>query len=234
MEIAWFGRSCLRLRDRNTIAVADPYLPGPDFQNLKIKTDLVTLSRSDGKLRTVVPNVRSKPYTIDGPGEYEVGGIFVTAVWNSSTSRDMNGSDRTRPPSLICTFVVDGVVVCHLGQIEEPPSDQVLKSITPFDVLTIPPGGRGAFTRVEAAKLVATTSPKLVIPMAYGDGAASDDVAAFLEEAGLEAQEPTSAITVTRSSLPEDKIETVILESRTKEKKPSGAKSAAVGTDLEG
>ena len=93
---------------------------------------------------------------------------------------------------------------------------------------------KGVFTREEAAKLVATTSPKLVIPMAYGDGAASEDIAAFLEEAGLEAQEPTSSITVTRSSLPEDKIETVILESRTKEKKSSGAMSAAVGTDLEG
>ena len=55
MEIAWFGSACFRLRDRNTIAVTDPYLLDPSFQNLQTKADVTTLSRGDQKLRKLVP-----------------------------------------------------------------------------------------------------------------------------------------------------------------------------------
>ncbi|MCY3802775.1 MAG: MBL fold metallo-hydrolase [Chloroflexi bacterium] len=225
MEIAWYGGSCFRLRDRNTIALADPYLPDSKFQNLQIKTDLITVSQPNLDRRNIVPNVRKSPYVIDGPGEYEVGGIFVNAVWNGSNNGRTNGA----PPGLICTFAIDGVAICHLGQLEAPLSKELLELITPVDVLIIPPGGRGKLGRVQAARIVSATSPKVVIPMEYASGEHEDGggIDAFIREAGLEAGEPVNAVNLSRSNLPDDKTETVLLESRTRLKKPAGARSLA-------
>ena len=226
MEIAWYGSSCFRLRDRNTIALADPYLPDPKFQNLQIKTDLITVSRPSRELRNIVPNVRKPAYVIDGPGEYEVGGIFVNAVWNGQN----NGQPDGALPSLICTFAIDGVAICHLGQLEAPPSKEILEAITPVDVLIIPPGGRDKLSGVQAARIVSATSPKVVIPMEYASGErenGDDGIDSFLREAGLEAADPVPAVSYSRTTLPDDKTETVILESRTRRKKPAGARSLA-------
>ena len=225
MEIAWYGGSCFRLRDRNTIALADPYLPDSKFQNLQIKTDLITVSSPNRELRNIVPNVRQSPYKIDGPGEYEVGGIFVNAVWDGIN----NGQTHGAPPSLVCTFAIDGVAICHLGQLEAPLSKELLELITPVDVLIIPPGGRGKLGRVQAARIVSATSPKVVIPMEYTSGETENGggIDAFLREAGLEAGEPVNSVNLSRSNLPDDKTETVLLESRTRLKKPAGARSLA-------
>ena len=92
MEIAWYGSSCFRLRDRNTIALADPYRPDPKFQNLQIKTDLISVSQPSRELRSIVANVRKSPYVINRPGEYEVGGIFVNAVWSGPDNDQPDGA----------------------------------------------------------------------------------------------------------------------------------------------
>jgi L-ascorbate metabolism protein UlaG (beta-lactamase superfamily) len=230
MEITWYGGSCFRLRDKNTIALADPYPPGSKFQNLQIKTDLVTVSQPGLELRNIVSNVRTSPYVIDGPGEYEVGGVFVNAVRNVASTHQLNGADADAPPSLICTFAIDGVSICHLGRLESPPSTELVESITPFDVLIVPTGGGSGFSGAEAAKIVSATSPRVVIPMDYAPNGREQDsgdrTESFLEEAGLEAGEPVSVISLSRTSLPDD-TETVLLESRTraKGKKPAGARS---------
>ena len=224
MEIAWYGSSCFRLRDRNTIALADPYRPDPKFQNLQIKTDLISVSQPSRELRSIVANVRKSPYVINRPGEYEVGGIFVNAVWSGPDNDQPDGA----APSLICTFAVDGVSICHLGQLAAPPSKELLESITPFDVLIIPPGGRGKLSSAQAARIVSATSPKVVIPMEYAPSEhenGGDGIDSFLREAGLEAGAPVAAINLSRTTLPDDKTETVLLESRTRQKRPAAARS---------
>lgn len=224
MEITWYGGSCFRLKDRNTIALADPFLPDPRFQNLQIKTDLVTLSRRGPELRTLVPNDRKSVYFIEEPGEYEVGGIFVTAI---VTSGSPNGA-APGLSNLISLFRIENVTVCHLGELEEPPSPELLEQITPLDVLLIPHGGKGRLTKREAAKLISACSPDIVIPMGYASDSPEDtdrEIASLLEEAGLEKPEPLPALSVSRSSLLEDKTEVILLESKTKEKKPSAVKT---------
>ena len=56
------------------------------------------------------------------------------------------------------------------------------------------------------------------------DGDASQ-VSSFIEEAGLDRREPVPSLSLTTTSLPGDKTELVFLESRTKEKRPTGARS---------
>ena len=231
MEITWYGGSCFRLRDKNTNAtvLADPFMPDPRFQNLQMKADLVTVSRIGLELRNIVPNVRIPPYVIEGPGEYEVRGCFVRALWNVANDDLIRGAEENGPYGLVCNFVIDGVSICHLGQLETPLEAPLIEEISPLDILIMPPGGIGKLTDNEAAKIVSELSPKVVILMDYAsnsswDGDASQ-VSSFIEEAGLDPRESAPSLNLTAAGLPNDKTELVFLESRTKEKRPTGARS---------
>jgi L-ascorbate metabolism protein UlaG (beta-lactamase superfamily) len=224
MEIAWFGSGCFRLRDRNTIAVTDPYLPDPSFQNLQIKADVTTLSLIGPKIRKLVAATRSEVYTIQGPGEYEIGGIFVRGLPAHRPSAESNGQGA----GFVYRYTVDGVSVCHLGQLSAPPDQGVIDQFASPDVLIIPPGGRGSFNRADAIRLVSTMTPSYVIPMGYATAKPTENeeaITGFLRELGMDLPEPTTAFTIRRGSLPAEDIEIVRLESRAKLKRPVGEKT---------
>ena len=231
MEITWYGGSCFRLRDKNTnvTALADPYMPDPRFQNLQVKADLITVSRLDLELRNIVPNVRTPPYIIEGPGEYEIRGCFVRALWNVANDDLVRVAEGDGPRGLVFSFVMDGVSICHLGQLGMPLEAPVVEAISPVDILIMPPGGIGKLTDTEAAKILSDVSPKVVILMDYASngswGGDANQISSFLEEAGLDRREPVPSLSLTTTSLPGDKTELVFLESRTKEKRPTGARS---------
>ena len=224
MEIAWFGSGCFRLRDRNTIAVTDPYLLDPTFQNLQTKADVTTLSHGDQNLRKLVPASRKSVYTIRGPGEYEIGGVFVRGLPANRPNTELNGQQ----PVFIYRFNVEGVSVLHLGQLTAPPSQDVIDEFESPDVLIVPPGERGALGRADAVRLVSALTPSIVIPLGYTDNSAKDNdeaIAGFLRELSIDVSEPVPALSLRRSALPAESTGVVRLESRAKLKRPAGEKT---------
>ena len=224
MEIAWFGSGCFRLRDRNTIAVTDPYLPDPSFQNLQIKADVTTLSLVGPKTRKLVAASRHEVYTIQGPGEYEIGGIFVRGLPAHRPSAESNGQSAGD----VYRYTVDGVSICHLGQLNAPPDQEVIDQFDSPRVLIIPPGGRGAFSRVDAIRLVSAMTPSYIIPMGYAAAKPAENeeaIGSFLRELGMDLPEPAAALTIRRGALPTENTEVVRLESRAKLKRPVGEKT---------
>ena len=93
MEITWYGRTCVRLRGRDAVVVADPYqsIVGPTGRG--ITGDIVTYSHPttrrcrkakgkpsrDGRTRAAV-EPGATPSSSTGPGEYEVKDVLVTGV----------------------------------------------------------------------------------------------------------------------------------------------------------
>ena len=81
MEISWYGFSCFRLFERGTASVViDPYDHktvggGP----LNLRGEIVTVSCDDPGHNNVV-EVKGRKRVITGPGEYEIGGVFITGV----------------------------------------------------------------------------------------------------------------------------------------------------------
>ncbi len=224
MEIAWFGSACFRLRDRNTIAVTDPYLLDPSFQNLQTKADVTTLSRGDQKLRKLVPASRKSVYIVRGPGEYEIGGIFIRGMPVNRPNPELNG----QPAGLVYRITVDGVAVLHLGQLAAPPSQEVIDQFESPHVLIVPPGDRGTLGRVDAIRLVSALTPSIVIPMGYTDATARENdeaISAFLHDLGIDVPSPVPALSLRRGALPAESTQVVRLESRAKLKRPVGEKS---------
>src|SRR5512140_1282595 len=81
MEIIWYGHSCFRMTERSmATVVADPYdYREVGLEPLRFKADIVTVSyNAPGYNHTNA--VKGDPHPITGPGEYEIGGVFITGV----------------------------------------------------------------------------------------------------------------------------------------------------------
>jgi L-ascorbate metabolism protein UlaG (beta-lactamase superfamily) len=223
MELTWYGRTCIRLRGKDAVVVADPYqsVVGPTGRG--ITGDIVTFSHPDdrplprakGKLSrdgmSHLPSSLDDAFVLDGPGEYEVKEVLLTGV--RTYRDDARGADGGKGVSFL--IEVDGVHTFHLGEIGHLLSEEKLGDIGEVDIACVPLGG--TLSPTKAAELVAQLDPKIVVPMALCDDEAdcAEALAKFFHEMG--ASPTTQAkLSVTATSLPLETT-TVLLESRGKQ-----------------
>jgi L-ascorbate metabolism protein UlaG (beta-lactamase superfamily) len=223
VEITWFGGTCVRLRGRDAVVVADAYtsIVGPTGRG--ITGDIATYSHPDDAApsakakgrrtrdgRTVVPSSLDPAFVLDGPGEYEVSGVLLTGV---RTYRD---DDRGAKRGKGTAFVVelDGLHTIHLGDIGHLLTEEKLGDIGSVDIACVPVGG--ALTATKAAELIAQLDPKIVVamPACEGDGDCTEALGKFFHEMGGEPT-PQPKLSVSISTLP-DEVTAVVLESRGK------------------
>jgi L-ascorbate metabolism protein UlaG (beta-lactamase superfamily) len=223
MELQWYGRTCVRIKGRDAVVVADAYpaVVGPTGRG--ITADIVTYSHPDDdplpRAKGVVtrdgginlPTSLEQAFVLEGPGEYEVKHVLITGV--RTFRDDRRGTDRGR--NVVYAVELDGIRVAHLGDIAHALTDEKVGEIGPVDVACVPIGGALSATR--AAEVVAQLDPKIVVPMPVcNDERECDEaLAKFLHEMGAKETAPQPKLTVTPSSVPEETT-TVVLESRGK------------------
>ena len=225
MELTWYGRTCVRMRGKEAVVVADPFqsVVGPTGRG--ITGDIITFSHPDdapvargkpkGKLSrdgtTLIPTSLESAFVLDGPGEYEVKEVLVTGV--RTYRDDARGSENGKGVSFLVE--VDGVHTIHLGEIGHLLSEEKLGDIGTVDIACVPIGG--VLTPTKAAALIAQLDPKIVVPMTLceDDADCAEALKKFFHEMGAE---PVSQpkVSVTASSLPSETM-TVLLESRGKQ-----------------
>lgn len=222
MEITWYGQTCVRLRGRDAVVVADAYpsVVGPTGRG--ITADIVTYSHPDdapiprakGRRtrdgKTVVPSSLDEAFALDGPGEYEVKQVLLTGV------RTFRDGEKGAVKGAGTAFVVelDGLHTIHLGDIGSLLTEQELGDIGSVDIACVPVGG--ALNATKTAELIAQLDPKLVVamPVCPEEGDCREAVAKFFHEMGDEPS-PQAKLSVTISTLP-DETTAVLLESRGK------------------
>jgi L-ascorbate metabolism protein UlaG (beta-lactamase superfamily) len=210
MEITWYGRACFRLRGREATVVADPCPPSTGFVAGKHDVDLLTISHDHfdhAYTRSI-----SAGLTLTRPGEYEFRNLLVTGV------RTFHDGERgaQRGENVVFAVEIDGVHVCHLGDLGHLLTEEQLAELGPIDVLLVPAGGLFTISPAEAAEVVAQVSPRIVIPMHYQvDGGSTDLLGPekFLSEIGASEAIRQPKATVTPSNLP-DETQVVLLEAR--------------------
>ena len=79
MEINWLGHACFRLRGKNVTIVTDPYEESIGLKLGRVSADIVTISHNHYDHNNATA-VAGNPKIISGPGEYEIGGVFITGV----------------------------------------------------------------------------------------------------------------------------------------------------------
>ena len=209
MEITWYGQSCFRLRDYGRAVVTDPYSPEIGLKLPRSTATIVTVSHAHDD-HNYIQALRGDPYVVSGPGEYEVGGIFVVGI--ATFHDDREGAERGRNTAYLIEF--DNLTVCHLGDLGHIPTQEQIEQFNNVDILLIPVGGRSTLSGARAAEVVNLLEPRIVIPMHYrvpGLTRPIDTATRFLNEMAVEKPETIETLKITASQLPEQ-TQVVLLE----------------------
>src|SRR3954463_14438088 len=194
MEITWYGQTCVRLRGRDAVVVADAYQSGVGPTGRGITADMATYSHADDaplarakgrKTRdgkTVLPSSLESTFALDAPGEYEVKDVLLTGV---RTYRD-DQKGGLRGPGTAFVVELDGLHTIHLGDVGHLLTQEELGDIGSVGIACVPLGG--ALPGRRAAEIVAQPDGNIVAPMPVGENEAycSEALAKFSHEMGGE------------------------------------------------
>lgn len=202
MDITWLGHSCFRIKGKEATIVTDPCPPSTGYNIGKVTADIVTISHQHENYN-YLKAISGKPIVIDSPGEYEIHEAFITGI---TTYQDADrGATRGRNVSYI--IEMEGLRVCHLGNLGHTPSAEQAEEMTGVDVLLIPVGGSDTIDGAKAAEIVSLLEARIVIPMHYRTDAYKDGLEApdrFFKELGASAGETLPKLTVTYNTVPSE------------------------------
>lgn len=206
MDITWYGHSCFRLAERGLAAVVvDPFdSKAIGYSPLKLKADIVTISH-DAPGHNNAEAVKGTSHVITGPGEFEIGGVFITGIQTDGVGSSKKAKEQAR--NTLFVFDYDGLTVAHLGDLKQVPTQAEIEALGTVNVALVPVGGGGGLNAAKAAEVVSLLEPNIVVPMHYSTPdvkVSLDSLNKFLKEMGLGKQEAQTSLKITRSSLPDE------------------------------
>lgn len=183
MNLQFFGASCITLTHGKTTIVCDP------VTDVHVKDpSMVTLSRPG-----VFSHHLTGGKTLSLPGEFEISGVLVRG-WYSDASQT----------NVVYKFVMEDISVVHLGDLPSVPALSFLENLGDnIDVCFVTVGEH--LSVVDAKKVLETVSPRMGI--FGGDKTLFPQV---LEKTSASLA-PENPIKITKSGLPDDQTDLMIL-----------------------
>ncbi len=168
MRIKYIGHSCfLVTTGSGTRIITDPYEPGcydgaVKYRPVGQEADIVLVSHGHPD-HSHIASVSGGPKVIREAGAATIEDVNILGV---STYHDTSeGSERGS--NIIFRFEVDGLALCHLGDIGHTLDDATAHQLKPVDILMMPVGGFFTISSEEADALIDSLRPGLVIPMHF-------------------------------------------------------------------
>ena len=163
MKIEYLGHSCFRLIGRNAEVVFDPFT-GIGLPDPVAEADLVLCSHGHRDHSHVGSTAKPSAKVLVGfVGEAVHASVGIRGI---AAYHDDEGGAK-RGTNSIYVIVIDGLKVCHLGDLGHQVSDRDLREIRGVDVLLVPVGGFYTIGAKEASSLVDRIAPRIAIPMHY-------------------------------------------------------------------
>ena len=214
MELIWHGLGCFRIVERGYPAVVmDPFNEEETGLVLpRSRAEIITSSAPfDDPQQARWKGLRGISRTLAGPGEYEIGGLFITGV---ATFRDgKRGAEAGQ--NVVFSVNVNGVVVCHLGELGHTLTQTQVEAMGSVNVLLIPVGLPGGLVPAMASEIVSMVEPDVVVPMNYktpGLKLSRNPVNRFLKEMGVTWGDPQPSLKVLSGSSGAEETHVVLLE----------------------
>lgn len=216
MKITWYGHSCFKLMvktkngDRITI-ITDPF----DKEKVGLTpprgtADIVLVSHAHFDHNNIKA-ISGEPFCVDGPGEYDVKGVFVKGIY----SYHDNSKGNERGVNTIYILDGEGMRICHMGDFGQAElNGEQLDKIGDVDVLMIPVGGVYTINGSEAVKIINQIEPSIVIPMHYKIPKLTlklNSVDKFLQEIGGE-KETLEELSIQSKDLTGDKMRIIVMK----------------------
>jgi L-ascorbate metabolism protein UlaG (beta-lactamase superfamily) len=225
MEITWYGLSCFRLSERGSATVVtDPYdsrqgnSRHDDEEPMKLPADIVTISRETPGYN-YLGAVKGTPYVITSPGEYEIGGVFITGIQTGGQKGSESAGEKTQEQNTLFVFDFDAFTIAHLGNLTRVLTQAEIEAMGTVNIALVPisllPGGSNldfgrGLSAARAAEVISLLEPNIVIPM-HSANLEVDSLNKFLKEMGLSKIEKQPSLKTTKTTLPEE-MQVIILD----------------------
>jgi L-ascorbate metabolism protein UlaG (beta-lactamase superfamily) len=203
MKVKWLGHaSFLITSEAGTKIITDPYNVGSglSYGEIREAADIVTVSHEHGDHNNVAA-VKGSPQVVKGAGTKEAKGIKFKGV---STYHDEAQGGQRGPNTVFC-FEVDGLKVCHLGDLGHALSDKDVAEVGKVDVLLVPVGGFFTIDAKVATAVSGKLAPKVIIPMHFKNDKLAYPIAAvddFIKGKSGVTQPNASEVEFKRGKLP--------------------------------
>ncbi|MFH1646881.1 MAG: MBL fold metallo-hydrolase [Chloroflexota bacterium] len=163
MKIKWLAHAAFLITAADgTRIITDPYQTMDALRHGEIKesADIVTTSH-DHHDHNNVAAVGGNPQVVRGT--VTARGINIRAI--PTTHDDTGGSQRGK--NTIFCFEIDGLNVCHAGDLGHVLTEAQVKAVGKVDVLMVPVGGYFTIDAKAATKVCDQLKPRVIIPMHF-------------------------------------------------------------------
>lgn len=162
MDITWLGHASFLIKTSNGKKILmDPFDNTVGYDIYRGTVSIVTISHNHFDHNYIKDITYDN--LIDKSGSFQIEDINIQGI---QTFHDkMKGAKRGE--NIVFILEIDGLRVCHLGDLGHLLSDRELDLLGSIDVLFIPVGGNFTIDGEEAAKICKKLQSKIVIPMHY-------------------------------------------------------------------
>ncbi len=205
MVISYHGLEFFKVTFGDTTLAFNPMSKDSKLKGPRFGADvcLITLKDKDMNGADAVSRGDKEAFVITGPGEYEIGGLFVKGFASKS---DYGGDGRTNTIYLVN---LENMNLCFLGALAKKDLDpKVTEALEDIDVLFVPVGGAGVLSPHDAYKLAVKLEPSLIIPMHYDE----KSLKTFLKEAGEEKSAAVEKLTIKKKDLEGKESDVAVLK----------------------
>lgn len=200
MKVKYLGHSCFQITGNNGITiVTDPFDNTVGYKALDVSADIVTMSHNHFD-HNYSEGIKGDFKALNKVGIFYVKDVNITGI----ASYHDNVKGVKRGSNVIYTYEIDGIKLCHLGDLGYIPDTKQLEEIGGVDVLFIPVGGYYTIDANDAVEIVNLLKPSIVFPMHYKTPVVDfpiESVDAFLKKVGGGEKLSLSEIEINRDDL---------------------------------
>ncbi len=206
MIISYHGLGCIKVQLGDKVIAFNPLSKEASQKYSRFGSDisLISLNHPDYNGVENVSHGDKVPFIVDGPGEYETGGVYIKGVATEGDGGKVN---------TVYSVLLDDVNLCHLGALATPDlKPEAVEALGEIDILFVPILGGAVLEAEDAYKLSTSLEPRMIVPLHNGKlNGKGSPITIFLEEEGEESFKPVDKLTVKKKDLADKEAEIVLL-----------------------
>lgn len=209
MIISSGGIGCIKIQHGDLTVALSPVSKKSKHQSASFGADVafVSINHPDANGVETVARGDKNPFIVNGPGEYEINGMFIKGYLSKSNY------GKTERYNTIYTFEIDNIKVAYFGALGETDIDpKVKEALGDVDIVFVPIGGDGVLEPDDAYSFAIKREPKIIIPIFYGETGNKDALKTFLKEGSAEGTKAQEKVTLKRRDVDTMNGEIIVLQ----------------------
>ncbi len=187
MIITYYGKQYFKIQQGDFTLSINPFSKDNSLgkKPVKFSADIVLSSLRHKDYDAYENNIYNgkEPFRIAGPGFYEIQDHLFVGYGEEAKKE---GKDYI---NTVYFFHLDGISFCFLGDLAHENIEQKTKEhLESVDLIFVPIGGGETLDPVQASKIIKNFSPKVIIPMDYGEDRDVGMLDIFLKEMSSQAK----------------------------------------------